>query len=89
MAIRKIPQRRCIGCNISKDKKELIRVVKNAEGEISIDMTGKKPGRGAYICNDVNCLKAARKGKKLERAFETQISAEIYDRLEQEITAHE
>lgn len=89
MAIRKIPQRRCIGCNISKDKKDLIRVVRNAEGEISIDMTGKKPGRGAYICNDVNCLKAARKGKKLERAFETQISAEIYDRLEQEITAHE
>lgn len=89
MAIRKIPQRRCIGCNISKDKKDLIRVVRNAEGEISIDMTGKKPGRGAYICNDVICLKAARKGKKLERAFETQISEEIYDRLEQEITAHE
>ncbi len=89
MAIRKIPQRRCIGCNTSKDKKNLIRVVKNAEGEISIDITGKKPGRGAYICNDVNCLKAARKGKKLERAFETQISEEIYDRLEQEISKHE
>ena len=89
MAIKKIPQRKCLGCNQSKDKKELIRVVRNAEGEISIDMTGKKPGRGAYICNDVNCLKAARKGKRLERAFETQISDEIYDRLEQEITSHE
>ena len=89
MAIKKIPQRKCIGCNQSKDKKELIRVVRNAEGEISIDMTGKKPGRGAYICNDVNCLKAARKGKRLEKAFETQISDEIYDRLEQEITSHE
>ena len=89
MAIKKIPQRKCLGCNQSKDKKELIRVVRNADGEISIDMTGKKPGRGAYICNDVNCLKAARKGKRLERAFETQISDEIYDRLEQEITSHE
>ena len=89
MAIKKIPQRKCIGCNQSKDKKELIRVVRNSEGEISIDMTGKKPGRGAYICNDVNCLKAARKGKRLEKAFETQISDEIYDRLEQEITSHE
>ena len=67
MAIRKIPQRKCIGCNTSKDKKELIRVVRNAEGEISIDMTGKKPGRGAYICNDIKCLKAAIKGKKLEK----------------------
>lgn len=89
MAIRKIPQRKCIGCNQSKDKKDLIRVVKNAEGEISIDTTGKKPGRGAYICNDVNCLRAARKGKKLEKAFETQISEEIYNRLEQEISADE
>lgn len=89
MAIRKIPQRKCIGCNTSKDKKELIRVVRNAEGEISIDMTGKKPGRGAYICNDPKCLKAAIKGKKLEKAFETSISAEIYARLEQEITADE
>ena len=89
MAIRKIPQRKCIGCNNSKDKKELIRVVRNAEGEISIDMTGKKPGRGAYICNDIKCLKAAIKGKKLEKAFETSISAEIYARLEQEITADE
>lgn len=85
MAIRKIPLRRCIGCNTSKDKRELIRVVRNAEGEISIDTTGKKPGRGAYICKDAACLKLARKGKKLDKAFDTAISDEIYDRLEQEL----
>ena len=89
MAIKKVPLRKCIGCNTSKDKRELIRVVRNAEGEISIDMTGKKPGRGAYICNDPKCLKLAIKGKKLEKAFETSIGQEIYDRLEQEIAADE
>lgn len=89
MAIRKIPQRRCVGCNVSKDKRELIRVVKNARGEISIDVTGKKPGRGAYICRDVNCLRLARKGKKLDKAFDTSISDEIYDRLEREIERNE
>ncbi len=85
MAIRKIPMRKCIGCNTSKDKRELIRVVKNAEGEISIDLTGKKAGRGAYICKDVKCLKLARKGKKLDKAFDVNVSDEIYDRLEQEL----
>ena len=85
MAIRKIPQRKCIGCNTSKDKRELIRVVRNAEGEISIDTTGKKPGRGAYICKDAACLKLARKGKKLDKAFDVAISDEIYARLEQEL----
>ena len=85
MAIRKIPLRKCIGCNTSKDKRELIRVVRNAEGEISIDTTGKKPGRGAYICKDAACLKLARKGKKLDRAFDVAISDEIYARLEQEL----
>ena len=89
MAIRKIPQRKCVGCNTSKDKKELIRVVKSAEGEISVDMTGKKNGRGAYICHDENCLKMAIKVKRLENAFECQISEEIYERLLQEIKADE
>ena len=89
MAIRKIPQRKCVGCGTSKDKKELIRVVKNAEGEISVDMTGKKNGRGAYICHDENCLKMAIRAKRLERAFECQISEEIYERLMQEIQADE
>ena len=85
MAIKKIPLRKCIGCNTSKDKRELIRVVRNAEGEISIDTTGKKPGRGAYICKDAACLKLAKKGKKLDKAFEVAISDEIYARLEQEL----
>ena len=89
MAIRKIPQRRCIGCNVQKDKRELIRIVRNREGEISVDLTGKKPGRGAYICRDVNCLKLARKGKRLEKAFDAEISDEIYERLEREIAFDE
>ena len=89
MAIRKIPQRKCVGCNTSKDKKELIRVVKNAEGEISVDLTGKKNGRGAYICHSEECLAMAIKAKRLERAFECQISEEIYERLMQEIKADE
>ena len=89
MAIRKIPQRKCVGCNTSKDKKELIRVVKNAEGEISVDMTGKKNGRGAYICHSEECLRMAIKAKRLERAFECQISDEIYERLLQEIGTDE
>ena len=89
MAIRKIPQRKCVGCGTSKDKKELIRVVKNAEGEISVDLTGKKNGRGAYICHDVECLKKAKKAGRLEKSFECQISEEIYTRLMQEIQADE
>lgn len=89
MAIRKIPQRKCIGCGNSKDKRDLIRIVRSPRGEISVDTTGKKPGRGAYICNDPSCLKLAKKGKRLERTFECSISDEIYARLEQEIQADE
>ena len=89
MAIRKIPQRKCVGCNTSKDKKELIRVVRNAEGEISVDLTGKKNGRGAYICHDAECLKKAKKAGRLEKSFECQIPEEIYTRLMQEIAADE
>ena len=89
MAIRKIPQRKCVGCGTSKDKKELIRVVKNAEGEISVDLTGKKNGRGAYICHAAECLKKAKKAGRLEKSFECQISEEIYARLMQEIEADE
>ncbi len=68
-----------------KPKKELIRVVKNKEGEISIDFTGKKPGRGAYICNDIECFKKAYKGKRFERSFSQVIGDEIYQQLEQEL----
>ena len=75
------PQRTCMGCNQKKDKKELIRIVKNKNNEISIDRTGKKEGRGAYICDDVNCLDKLIKSKRLERVFEMSISNEIYESL--------
>lgn len=79
--MKKIPQRTCIGCNSQKSKKELIRVVKNKEGIISIDKTGKAEGRGAYICDNIECLEKAIKTKKLERLFEMKISDEIYENL--------
>lgn len=79
--MKKQPQRTCMGCNQKKDKKELIRIVKNKNNEISVDRTGKKEGRGAYICDDVNCLDKLIKGKRLERVFEMSISDEIYESL--------
>ncbi|MEI3435727.1 MAG: YlxR family protein [Clostridia bacterium] len=79
--MKKQPQRTCMGCNQKKDKKELIRIVKNKDNEISIDKTGKKEGRGAYICDDVKCLEKLQKNKRLERVFEMQISQEIYESL--------
>ncbi len=77
--------RMCIGCQEMKPKKELIRVVKNKENEISIDFVGKKPGRGAYICKDIECFEKARKSKGFERAFETSIESEIYEALKKEL----
>ena len=85
MKQRKTPLRLCLGCNESKDKKELIRAVKNKDGEIFIDKTGKANGRGAYICNNAECLAKARKSKGLERSFKQSINAEIYDALEKEL----
>lgn len=82
---RKIPQRQCVGCRTMKDKKALIRVVKTPEGEIVLDVTGKKSGRGAYVCPDSACLKKARKSRALERAFELTIPDEVYDALEQQM----
>ncbi len=82
---KKIPMRMCLGCQEMKPKKELIRVVKNKENEISIDFTGKKPGRGAYICRSLSCFEKARKGKRLERAFETSINEEIYESLKKDL----
>lgn len=79
--MKKIPQRRCIGCNTSKDKKELIRIVKNKNNEIQIDRTGRAEGRGAYLCDDINCLEKAIKGHRLEKAFEMKIDQEIYENL--------
>lgn len=89
MVTKKIPVRRCVGCNEGKPKKELVRVVKTAEGEISVDVTGKKSGRGAYLCPDKKCLAKAQKAKRLERAFECAISEEIYERLAQAVEARE
>ena len=79
--------RMCLGCQEMKPKKELLRVVKNKENEISLDFTGKKPGRGAYICKSVACFEKAKKGKRFERAFETSISSDIYAELEQQLEA--
>ena len=75
------PQRTCMGCNTKKDKNDLIRIVKNKENEISIDKSGKKAGRGAYICDDVQCLEKLIKSKRLEKVFDMKISEEIYENL--------
>ena len=79
---RKIPQRQCLGCREMKNKKDLIRVVRSPEGEISLDFKGKKPGRGAYVCPNAACLAKVRKSRALGRAFETAIPEEVYDQLE-------
>ena len=75
----------CLGCNEMKPKKELIRVVKSPEGEISLDFTGKKSGRGAYICRSVECFNKARKGRRLEKAFSCKIDAGVYDAMAEEL----
>ena len=86
---RKIPQRQCVGCRTMKDKKALVRIVKTPEGEICVDATGKKSGRGAYICPDAQCLQKARKSRALERAFETAIGEDIYAALQAQIEGTE
>ena len=86
MANKKIPLRQCVGCGEMKPKKELIRVIKT-EDEILIDSTGKKNGRGAYICGDPECLKRARKSKGLERSLKAVIPEEVYEKLEKEMSA--
>jgi len=75
----------CLGCHEMKPKKELVRVVCNKENEVSVDLVGKKPGRGAYICRNIDCFEKARKGKKFEKAFETSISNEVYDLLAKQV----
>ena len=82
---KKIPMRQCLGCREMKPKKELIRVVRSPEGEISLDFKGKASGRGAYVCPDPRCLKKAIKARALERAFSAQIPQEIYERLERQM----
>lgn len=87
MVQKKIPMRQCLGCREMKPKKELIRVVRSPEGEISLDFRGKANGRGAYVCPDPACLKKAMKSKALERAFETAIPEEIYALLTAQMEA--
>ena len=79
--MKKIPLRTCMGCNEKKPKKELVRIVKNKEGEIFIDRTGKAEGRGAYICDSIECLEKVIKSKRLERVLEIQIQEEVYNNL--------
>ena len=94
---KRIPMRMCAGCGEMKPKPELMRVVKAPQGKdqgetagrICLDATGKKPGRGAYVCKKADCLKAARKARRLERAFSCQIPAQVYDKLEEEIVQYE
>ncbi len=82
---KKIPMRQCLGCREMKEKRQLIRVVKSPEGEISLDFRGKKPGRGAYVCPEAACLAKARKSKALERAFSMQLPPEVYVELEEQM----
>jgi predicted RNA-binding protein YlxR (DUF448 family) len=85
MKTRKIPLRKCLGCNEQKDKRELIRVVKNKDGEISLDLTGKANGRGAYICKSLECFEKAYKRKAIERALQVKIDEAIYDAMREEL----
>jgi len=82
---RKIPQRMCVGCREMKDKRMLIRVVRTPQGDIDLDPTGKKSGRGAYICPNINCLEQAIKGKRIQNALEAEIPEEIFARLREKL----
>ena len=85
--MKKIPMRQCVGCREMKPKKELVRVVKSPEGVISIDLRGKAPGRGAYVCPSKECLRRAIKSSALARGFETTIPPEVLQQLEQQMEA--
>lgn len=83
--VRKIPQRMCVGCREMKNKKELIRVVRNAEGVLELDTTGKKPGRGAYICPNVECFNQAIKGKRIQKALDQDLPTELQESIKKQI----
>ena len=82
---RRIPQRMCVGCRQMKNKKELIRIVRTPEGGVEVDRTGKRAGRGAYICPSQECLEQSIKGKRLQKALEKEIPAEILERIKEEV----
>ncbi len=86
---KKVPMRMCLGCGEMKPKRELIRMVKSKEGELSLDLTGKKAGRGAYICRSTECFRMARKARRFEKAFSCMISDELYDGMERELEDEE
>ncbi len=83
--MKKIPQRSCIGCGLKKDKGDLLRIVRSPEGEFSLDPSGRKNGRGAYICKDPACLEKAEKRKALQRSFKTEADSRIYQQLREEL----
>ena len=83
---KKIPMRQCLGCNEHKPKRELLRVVRDPEGNVTLDFTGKKSGRGAYICKDVKCFKKVRKSGRLAKNLECEISESVYENLERELS---
>ena len=85
--VRKVPMRMCVGCREMKEKRELIRIVRSAEGSVSVDLRGKAPGRGAYVCRSEDCLTKAVKQRQLERALETRIDEAVFERLKEEIHA--
>lgn len=89
MQQKKLPVRRCVGCNAQKTKRELVRIVRSPQGEISVDLTGKKSGRGAYLCPCTACFAKARKAKRLEKAFGAAVPDEVYERLAEEIACAE
>ena len=86
MNTKKKPERRCISCNEKKEKKELLRIVRTPENEIQVDLTGKKNGRGAYLCKSAECLAKAAKSKGLERSLKVQIPKEVYEALEKQFS---
>ncbi|TAH57584.1 MAG: YlxR family protein [Methanosarcina mazei] len=83
---RKIPLRKCLGCNEMKPKKELIRIVRSPEGKVDIDKIGKAPGRGCYICPDMKCLEAAIKAKRVENALEVPVDEDMYNKIRMQLT---
>lgn len=85
MKTKKVPLRMCAGCGEMFDKRSLVRVVKSPDGEVSLDLTGKKAGRGAYVCKNPECLRKARKKRAFERSFGIAIDPEVYDKMEAEI----
>lgn len=89
MPTKRVPLRKCIGCGEMKEKRALVRVVRSADGAIALDTVGKAAGRGAYLCPNAECLRVARKARRLEKAFACAIPSEVYDRIEEALTQHD